>query len=132
MAISSTFKDTILRTRGSLIGYLDGLSAGGTAVLISVGIWIVPEGTGTTVLASPFSDPNADWFYYSQFVLASEELVADVIDVPAATGYREVIDSKAMRIGMPDTEVQAVFENTTLLGATPVNVNVAGRFLLGQ
>jgi len=123
-----------MRTRGQLAAYVDGLEAPAVAALITVGMWIVPEGTGTTVLAggNPFDDPNADWFYYSQFLLGYEEYVADVIDSPGVSSYREVIDSKAMRIGNPDTEIQLVIDNETISGSLSVNVHLAGRFLLGQ
>ena len=131
LAAASTLKDTVMRTRGSICGFLDGAGAPAEAFLVSMGMWIVPEGTGTTILGDPFSDPNADWFFYSQFLLGHEELVIDVIDIPVISGYREVIDSKAMRISTPDTEVQLVVTNTTISGAGSVNVFAAGRFLLG-
>ncbi len=129
---ADTQKDTILRTRGQLTGWVDGLSAPGKSCLMSVGMWIVPEGTGTTILADPSSDANADWFYYTQFILGYEEMAADAVDVPRINGYREVIDDKAMRIGPPDTEVQMVFTNTLLQTGVTVNLNASGRFLLGR
>ena len=114
------------------MAWKDAVSAPGVAAIISVGMIVVPEGTGTTVLQSPFTDGNADWFWFTQFMIGYEEMVTDVVDVPALSGYREVIDSKAMRIGNPDTEIQCVFENTTISGAASVNCHLAGRFLLGQ
>ena len=93
---------------------------------------VVPDGTGATVLTEPFGDSNADWFYYNEFVLGYEEMVIDVVDVPGITSFREMIDVKAMRIGVPDTEIQIVMTNTTLLGAATVNLNLGGRFLLGS
>ncbi len=128
----TAFRDTIMRTRGALIGYVDGAIAPFVAVLVSVGLWVVPEGTGSTVLADPFDDENADWFFYSQFLLGYEEHVVDVIDNPVAAGYREVIDSKAMRIANPDTEVQCVVTNTTVNGAGAINLHLAIRSLIGQ
>ncbi len=132
LASAGNIKDTIMRTRGNLVGWIDAVGAPAKAALVSVGMIVVPEGTGTTVLQSPFTDPNADWFWYSQFLLAYEEMVTDVIDVPVITGYREVIDSKAMRIAPPDTEVQLVVENTSIDASVNINLHVAGRFLLGS
>ncbi len=110
-----------MRTRGMITCFADGLLAPGGAALITVGIWIVPEGTAATVLADPRSDENADWFYYSTFAIAYEEHVTDVIHNPVVSGYREVIDSKAMRISDSDTEVQMVVVNTTITSALTVN-----------
>ncbi len=131
---SATLAETIMRFRGTLLAYMDAAGAPLRGVRVSVGLILVPEGTGSTVLWSPFTDENAPWFYYSSFVLAYEEMVIDVVDVPQASGYREVIDNKAMRIIRPDTEVQMVVENTTLAGAgaASINVELSGRILLGR
>ncbi len=130
MLNSSTRRDTILRTRGELVVSVDGTSAPGALALISCGLIIVPEGTGTTVLQSPFTDANADWFWYQQITVGYEEMVTDVVDVPGITSARVPVDSKAMRIGVPDTEVQFVAENTTLATAEVVNISLALRFLV--
>ncbi len=132
LASATTLKDTIMRTRVNLTCSVDGAVGTAIAAEISVGMWIVPEGTATTVLADPFSDGNADWFYYSSFLIAYEETVVDVLAVPAISGYREIIDVKAMRIGDSDTEIQAVVTNTTISGAMNINLHMAGRFLLGR
>ncbi len=129
---ASTFPDTIMRTRGNLSAYLDSTSAPGGLIQVGVGFIVVPEGTGTTVTWSPLLDPNAPWFYYTRFSLGYEEMVTDVIDIPGMTSYRETIDSKAMRRSAPDTEVQVVFEQGTLLNADGCNIVVEGRVLLGQ
>ena len=129
---SSTLPFTIMRTRGNLIGFVDSASTPGSLAEIGVGFILVPEGTSTTVLWSPITDPNAPWFYYTRFVIGQEELVTDVIEVATLTGYREVIDSKAMRRVAPDTEVQVVFENATIGGAEDANVFVSGRILFGE
>ncbi len=129
---ASTMKDTVMRTRGTLVAHIDGAAAPAKLVLISLGLIIVPEGTGTTVLWSPFTDANAPWFWHTTFAIGYEEMVTDVIDIPVLSAYREVIDSKAMRKGPPDTEVQLVIENTTLNGAVTVQAAVYGRILLGN
>ncbi len=132
LASASTIKDTIMRTRGQLTIWADATLATSRSALISIGMWIVPEGTGTTILADPFLDANADWFYYTQALIGYEEHVTDVVDNPLITGYREKIDTKAMRIGDPDTEIQLVVVNTAIEGSISVSVNASGRFLLGQ
>ena len=121
-----------MRTRGRWTAYLDGASAPGLAVLVSVGMIVVPEGTGTTVLQSPFTDPNANWFFYDEALVGYEESVNDVIDIPGLAIFRGEIDTKAMRIAVPDTEVQFVIEATTVSGAKTLNVHAHGRMLLGQ
>ncbi len=121
-------RETILRTRGLLTAVLDGNQSPPTGVNVSVGLILVPEGTGTTVLWSPFADADAPWFYYTSFYLGYEEMVTDVIDVPGITSYREVIDSKAMR-RIRNQEIQFVVENTTVNGAGAVDVIIGGRFL---
>ena len=132
MLAATALKDTVMRTRGQVTAAVDGALATSKAILITVGLWLVPEGTGATVLADPFSDADQDWFYYSQFGLMYEESVVDAIAQPVVSGYREVIDTKAMRIGDSDTEVQLVMNNTTISGAMPVNLIASGRFLLGR
>ncbi len=129
---ASQLPDTVMRTRGSIAAYLDSVSAPGGLVRVGVGLIVVPEGTGSTVLWSPLTDRNAPWFWYTVFTLGYEEMVADVIDVPGMTSYREAIDSKAMRRSPPDTEIQCVAENATILNADGVNVTVDGRILLGN
>ncbi len=124
--------DTIMRTRGDLIAGFTATVAPNVAVAVGVGMWVVPEGTGSTVLGSPLADANADWFYYSAFSLAYEEGVTDVIAAQQIMDYREAIDSKAMRRSKPDTEIQLVIENVTLGSAASVIVLTAGRFLVGN
>ncbi len=113
-------RETLMRIRGSLVGHVDGLSAPPLGALIALGLILVPEGTGTTVLWSPLSDEDAPWLWYSSFFLGYEEVVADVIDIPGITSYREVVDSKAMRVVRPDVEVQLVAENLAFMEETPL------------
>ena len=124
--------DTIMRTRGELVAYMDTTLAPGILVDVAVGFIIVPEGTGSTVLWAPITDPNAPWFFYSRFTLGYEEQVTDVIDAQGLTVYRQTIDSKAMRKSPPDTEIQMVTQNSTILSAGAVNVVAGGRILLGN
>ena len=124
--------DTIMRLRANLTAWVDGNEVPGVAATIGVGLIVVPEGTGTTVLQSPITDPEADWFWYIRFLLGYEEYVTDVVDSPGLTSYREIVDGKAMRRVSPDKEVQLVIENSTFATALDVNVSFDGRILLGQ
>jgi len=128
LSLAQHDRETLMRTRGNLLGYGDGALVTGALALISVGFAIVPEGTGTTVLWSPFIDSDAPWFWYTSFHLGYEEYVTDVIDSPVLGGYREVIDSKAMR-RIRNSEIQVVVENTTVGGALTMNMGITGRFL---
>ena len=121
-------RETIMRTRGSLLGWFDATPDAGDIVQISAGLILVPEGTGSTVLWSPLSDSDAPWFYYTTFFLGYDEPVVDVIDIPGASSYRETVDSKAMR-RVRNQEVQFVVENTTIGSAEAINVVMGGRFL---
>ncbi len=123
--------ETILRMRGEFAAYLDGTGAPGVKVQVAAGLILVPEGTGTTVLWSPFTDADAPWLWYDIGILAHEELVVDVIDIPGMSSYRRVVDNKAMRITR-NQEVQFVVENSSLLTAKNVNVSLVGRTLTGK
>jgi len=79
--------ETVMRTRGNLSAFIDGVEAPATSATISVGLHIVPEGTGTTVLTSPFTDAEADWFYHREFLIAYEEYVVDVISSQWMSGF---------------------------------------------
>ena len=125
--------ETVLRTRGHGLVYVDGVQTpDGMRVLVSMGLVIVPQGQGTTVIWDPFGDPNAPWFWFHEEVLAYEEMVVDVIDSPLCTAARIEVDSKAMRKANDDEEVQFVMTNTTLGTASSVNASIAFRFLIGH
>ena len=126
-------RSTIMRVRGELTCYLDGVQAPGTRVQVGVGMQLVPTGTSTTVLRSPITDDTASaWFWYETFTLGYEEMVVDVVDVPGITSFRKTIDGKAMRRTGPDEEIQFVIQNATLATASSVNGTIVGRILLGQ
>ncbi len=123
--------ETLLRLRGNLLAKLEGVQSGGQGILVTCGIILVPEGTGTTVLWSPFTDADAPWIWFDGFYLGYEEYVIDVISAQCAACYRSVIDSKAMRI-VRNQEVQAVFQNTTILTAASVRAQLVVRGLTGH
>jgi hypothetical protein len=116
--------------RGEAVALFDGVQTPGNEVLVSMGIILVPEGTGTTVLWSPFTDGDAPWIWYDVFTLAYEETVTDVIAGQNVLSARRVIDNKAMRI-MRNQELQLVIENTTLNNVASVIAHAAGRILTG-
>ncbi len=132
-AISSgSLTETLMRTRGSLVAFLDAISAPDIGINVSMGLILVPEGTGTTVLWSPLTDGNAPWLWFTSFHLFYEEKVTDVISIDGPAYHKEVIDVKAMRIVRPDHELQLVVENTTVASAGTVRFGATQRFLLGS
>jgi len=122
---------TLMRMRGSLICYIDSTSAPPLMIEVGVGICVVPEGTGSTVLWSPLIDRDVPWVWSADFIIGYEEMVTDVIDIPGLTSYREVIDNKAMRI-LRNQDLQIVWENVTVGGAASFNGAVAIRALFGR
>ncbi len=131
-ASSAISRETILRVRGTLVAYLDGTQAPGAQIRVSVGWRLAADGTGTTVTVDPNTDAGYPWFYFSEFILGYEEAVTDVIAMPGLSVYREVIDSKAMRVIRPFQEIQLVISNVTTGAASPVNVQMQGRILFGD
>jgi len=124
--------ETLLRTRGHLLAFLDGIPVPGDLVQVAVGMRLASEGTGATVTVSPFTEASYPWFYHEIFVLGYEEAVTDVVDMPVITAIRIPIDDKAMRRIRPEEEIQMVIENTTLGTAQAVNVTLTGRWLFGH
>jgi len=125
-------RETIMRTRGEVLVTLDGQQTPSGLVLISMGLVLVPEGQGTTVIWDPFGDSEAPWFWFRETFVGYDEGVTDVIDFPGMTTSRMIVDSKAMRRANVDEEIQFVVTNTTVDGARQVNVGAAFRFLLGN
>lgn len=123
--------ETILRVRGELIVFRDGLSAPASLIDVALGAIVMPEGQGTTVVSDPATDSNAPWFLYERGTVGYEEMVTDVVDVPGLTIFRKEIDVKAMRIIRPGIEAQLVHVNTTIEGAQTVNTNLSVRALFG-
>ena len=122
--------ETLLRIRGNWYAYADGAGAPSRLALLTMGIIIVPEGTGTTVLWSPFTDPDAPWIWTDCLAIGQEEQVVDALSVQAIAGVQRTVDNKAMRI-VRNQELQIVVENTTLAGAISINTGFAGRVLSG-
>ena len=125
-------KDTVMRIRGQLTAYIDGASAPGKLVELAFGLVVQPAGLGTTVVTSSITDADAPWMWYERFVLGTEEMVTDVVDVPGITSYRATVDVKAQRILRPGQELQLVLENATVLAGSAINAVLSLRILLGQ
>ncbi len=123
--------ETLLRMRGEVMVYADGNQAPGGLATIGVGFILVPEGTGTTVLWSPFTDGDAPWIWTGYYAIGYEEPVIDVVDIPSLSGVRDVIDSKAMRI-VRNQEIQMVTENVSVGSAMNINLTSSGRALFGH
>ena len=89
---------TVVRSRGEVLTWLDATSAPGIFVQVAMGLYVVPEDSGSVVTVNPLSDTGAsDFFWFDTFTLGYEEMVTDVIDIPLLTAKRSVIDAKAMR-----------------------------------
>ncbi len=125
--------ETLLRIRGEYLCILDGPQAALVGAQISMGIIQVPEGSGTTVTWSPFTDSDAPWIWWDSVSLIYEEMVVDVIQASGGSGARRVVDSKAMR-KLRNTELQLVLENTTIPGVTGADIhfNLNCRVLTGS
>jgi len=132
ISASSDPPETLMRLRGELVATLDGVQAPTSLIDVGVGIALVPEGSSTTVLWSPLTDSDAPWWFYSRFVIGYEEMVADNVDVPQLTSFRQTVDLKAMRIIRPDVEAQIVVEQATLAGSAAINVVMSARALFGS
>ena len=122
---------TLLRLRGNILCVLDGVDEPGPSAEIQAGIILVPEGSAATVQYDPGSDENAPWLWYTSFTIAYEEPVANVVSVPAGSGFREVVDNKAMRKIRPDVEMQIAVANTTIGAALTVSFFYNIRWLQG-
>ena len=123
--------ETLLRLRGEWMSVLDGNLTPGSAVSVAVGLILVPEGTGTTVLWSPVTDGDAPWVWWDVMNLDYTEPVADVIASQVALAGRRIIDSKAMR-KIRNTELQFVAEVANLQGTPAVDIYGALRGLTGS
>ncbi len=124
--------ETLMRIRGELVCWVDGLEAPAPAFEVGIGLIVMPEGQSTTVVSSPLSDANAPWLMYESFLLGYEEYVTDVIDAPGLSVFRKTIDVKSQRILRPDREVQIVVENTTIISAGSLNLSFSSRVLFGK
>ena len=124
-----TSKFTIMRTRGRILVALDSTAADGDAVLVTVGMKVVPKGTDAMVLINPVSEAEGDWFVWDTTALIQD------ISQPIQSGaswYRFDIDSKAMRRLGPGQQIQLNVANATLGTAQAINAFGQIRMLLGS
>ncbi len=131
LANAQHLPETLMRIRGEWAAVPAAAGAPGRSALITCGIVLVPEGTGTTVLWSPFTDSDAPWIWWGTAYVAHEEVVVDVIACQEVLSFRREIDNKAMR-RVRNQEVQVVLENTTIATALAVDVRIHVRMLAGQ
>ena len=125
--------ETLLRIRGRWSSSLNAAQAPGVGVFLDVGMILVPEGTGTTVLWSPGTDGDAPWIWWDTMAFLYTEYVTDVIGSQITAAMTAVIDSKAMR-KVRNQELQFVAENTTMSGLSAGTVVFGGdvRVLAGS
>ncbi len=125
--------ETLLRIRGEWAVDLGGAAADNVGVVVTAGLILVPEGTGTTVLWSPNTDGDAPWIWWDAMHLLYDEMVTDGNFSSQTASGRRVIDSKAMR-KVRNTELQYVVENVTLSGLStgPINAAMTARVLSGS
>ncbi len=130
--VAQHLPETLLRIRGEWAAQFAGQVAPGVGVSVAAGLIQVPEGTGTTVLWSPFTDGDAPWIWWDVLHLLYAEPVTDVIGSGLA-GARRIMDSRAMR-KIRNTELQFVVENVTVtgLGAATIDSSMAARVLSGS
>ena len=131
VGVAQHLPETLMRFRGRWGAQVGGQLGPASLAEISCGLIQVPEGTGTTVLWSPFTDDDAPWIWWDTTFVGNEESVTDVIAVQSILGAQYSIDSKAMR-KLRNTELQVVIENTTINGAVNVDVYGSGRVLAGS
>ncbi len=129
---AASVTDTIMRIRGELLVFLDGVASPGQLVEVGVGVITMPGGQSTTVVQSPIADQDAPWLFFEKTTIGYEEGVTDVVAYEGITFARKVIDVKAMRILRPDMELQVVVENVTLGSASAVNAIINTRTLVGE
>ena len=117
--------ETLLRTRGEWVANMSGTQPSQAGTAVTMGLILVPEGTGSTVLWSPITDGDAPWLWWDVMHLVYSEQVTDVAWGVAASAGRRVLDSKAMR-KVRNTELQIVLENATIAGLSAAGINAVG------
>ena len=125
--------ETLLRIRGEWAAAFTTALASGIGVNVTAGLILVPEGTGSTALWSPFTDGDAPWIWWDTMSLIYTEQVTDVVYSAAVSSGRRVIDSKAMR-KVRNSELQCVVETATIVGLSGANINMSmvARVLAGS
>ena len=117
--------ETMLRNRGEWAASLSGALGDGQGAAVTVGLILVPEGTGTTVLWDPITDGDAPWVWWDVLHLIYREHVTDGNYSSATSSGRRVIDSKAMR-KVRNSELQFVVNNADIGALTGSVIDVAG------
>ena len=121
---------TILRIRGQVLVYLDGLGTTGELVKVGLAISKLPEDASSTLLA-PITDPAADYLWHNVVHVGYEENVFNEFSQSVSAVCID-IDSKVMRRMRTGDQLSFVAENVTVGAAASVNVAAGGRFLVSE
>jgi len=117
--------ETLLRIRGEWAATFASALGDGVGSAATIGLILVPEGTGSTVLWSPITDGDAPWIWWDVIHLLYREFVSDVNYSTQTSSGRRVIDSKAMR-KVRNTELQVVVENPGISGLSGGTADMVG------
>ena len=133
--VSLADTQTLLRTRGEILGQIDG-PVDGDATIVGCGLIVVTEeqvAVGTTSMPDPIQDLDAEWLWHGFLVLAAQAGtgVGGSLNVNSAVA-RLSVDSKAMRRMKQSQSVALVLRNSVLSGTPTVDVNAAFRVLFGE
>jgi len=119
--------ETLMRIRGSVSAQLD-LGGSTASDACTIGFGLIVGSRGSTIGASPLTDGNANWLWFTAFTLAAEYPVA-VGSNQLLQQHRVEVDNKAMRKLREDEDIFLIVENQDANGAPVVLVNGVFRAL---
>ena len=125
-----TESQTIVRTRGELLCWMDGAPT--PPRLIRVGIGLLVQQAGATATVSPLTDGDAPFFWYDVVTLMSDNTAAGGAPQQPMASSRAVVDGKAMRVLRPDQDIFVVIETADVVGASASDIGFDGRFLIAD
>ncbi len=120
---------TLMRSRGSVIGSVDG-AVDNDKACVAVGLIVVTEeqlAAGAASVPSPHDDLDAEWIWHGFLLLQAQ---GTSTDQPGLTSRLE-IDSKAMRRMKQTQSIVFAADNTPLAGTPAVDVTFGVRHLVG-
>jgi len=131
LVVTTTTPATLYRSRGEIIGSIDG-PADGNKLGLSFGLIVATEeqvAVGATALPNPAVDLDAEWIWHGFILLLSQAIVST--DYRLHSGKLQV-DSKAMRRMKQGQSVVLVGQNTAVSGTPASDTVVAFRLLFGE
>jgi len=132
-ALVTSVPATLLRTMGSYVITPTSAPAALDAVEITVAIGIASAdafAVGSTALPDPGTEPEYPWIYWKDHTFFFATTTADPNS--AASSVRADFDVKSMRKLKPREAIFAVVQYFSIVGAPPMQVEMAGtRLLLG-